>query len=143
MASILHLCRAGNVKPFSPPGPLAGQRRKGQQGDGRKSFRSQSQAGEHPTTEELKTYLIALRLRRVTYEDAYIAVPVTDAIMEMKDDGTSSINIEAFTAEAIRIGGDDRVEWKIEEMQIETHPIQMPLPEGRSCFESFLLVACG
>jgi hypothetical protein len=88
-------------------------------------------------TEEPKTYSIALRLRRVTYEDAYIAVPVTEAIMKANDDGTGSIDMEAFAAEAIRIGGDGRVEWKLEETQTEPHPIQAPLPEGRSLFDAY------
>ncbi len=88
-------------------------------------------------TEEQETYSIALRLRRVTYEDAYVAVPVTDAIVKMNDNGTGSIDTEAFVAEAIRIGGDGRVEWKIEEIRIETHPIQKPLPEGRTRFDAY------
>ncbi len=88
-------------------------------------------------SEEQRTYSIALRLRRVIYEDAYIAVPVTDAIMKANEDGTGSIDIEAFIAEAIRIGGDDRVEWKTEETRIEQHPIQDPLPEGRSRFDAY------
>ncbi len=84
-----------------------------------------------------KTYSIVLHLRRVTYEDAYVAVPVTSAIMKVNDDGTGSIDFEAFTAEAIRLGGDNRVEWKIEETRTEAHPLQTPIPEGRSCFDAY------
>lgn len=88
-------------------------------------------------TEESKTYSIALRLRRVIYEDAYVAVPVTDAIVKVNDDGTGSIDPEALVTEAIRIGEDDRVEWKVEETRIEAHPIQAPLPKGRSRFDAY------
>lgn len=88
-------------------------------------------------TEEPKTFSITLRLRRAIYEDAYVAVPVTDAIVKANDDGTGSIDFEAFVAEAIRISGDERVEWKVEETQIEPHPIQGPLPEDRSLFDAY------
>jgi hypothetical protein len=87
--------------------------------------------------EEQKTYSIALRLRRMTFKDVYVAVPVTDTIMKVNDDGTGSIDVEAFNVEAIRIGGDDRVEWKVEETQIEAYPIQAPLPEVRSRFDAY------
>ena len=39
-------------------------------------------------SERPKTYSIALRVRRVTHEDACVAVPVTDAIMRQNDDRT-------------------------------------------------------
>lgn len=88
-------------------------------------------------TEEQKTYSIVLHLRRVTYEDAYVAVPVTGAIMIVQDDGTGRIDGEALVAAAIRIGADGRVEWKSEEMRIEAHPVQQPVPEGRFCFDAY------
>lgn len=70
-------------------------------------------------TEEQKAYSIALRLRRVTYEDAYVEAPATGAIVKANDDGTGSIDVEAVVAKAIRIGQDDRVQWMIEETQVE------------------------
>ena len=87
--------------------------------------------------EELKTHSIVLRLRRVNYEDAYVAVPVTDAIIKPSDDGKGSIDVEAFIAEAIRIGEDDAVEWKVEERHTEAHPIQTPVPRGRILFDGY------
>ena len=35
-----------------------------------------------------KTFSVMLRVRRVTYEDAYIAVPVTNKLMMEKADGS-------------------------------------------------------
>ena len=86
---------------------------------------------------ENKTFSIALRVRRVTYEDAYVAVPVTDKIMKKKEDGTHDIDFEAFVKEAVRISKDKRVEWKVESSTTEAHPIQQPLPEGRKSLDAF------
>jgi hypothetical protein len=88
-------------------------------------------------SEEQKTYSIALRLRRVVYEDAYVAVPVTDAIIKANDDGTGSIDFEALVAEAIRIGESPGVEWRIEESHSEPHPVQGPRPEDRHTFDAY------
>jgi hypothetical protein len=44
----------------------------------RRSLRNSLGAG---WSNAMSTYSIALRVRRVTYEDIYIAVPVTDVIM--------------------------------------------------------------
>lgn len=88
-------------------------------------------------TEQNKTYSIALRLRRTIYEDAYVAVPVTDAIVKPKEDGTYGLDFEAFVAEAIRLSGDPRVEWKIETTEVNAHPIQGPKPEDRQSFDGY------
>ena len=88
-------------------------------------------------SEEQNTYSIALRVRRVTFEDAYIAVPVTDAIMKPKEDGTLGIDFEALVAEAIRISNDSRVEWRIESSHLEPHPLQGPKPDDRKSFDAF------
>ena len=90
-------------------------------------------------SEEKKTYSIALHLRRVTHEDAYVSVFVTDAITKENADGTRSIDFDAFVAEAIRVSKNDEVEWKTEESYTEPHPIQCPLPEGRRAFDSYYL----
>lgn len=78
---------------------------------------------------------VALRLRRTVYEDAYVAVPVTDAVMKKKADGTFGIDFDALAAEAIRIGKDPRVEWKVESSEITAHPTQKPRPENRRSFD--------
>jgi len=94
-------------------------------------------AGERHMSEDQRTYSIALRVRRVTYEDAYVAVPVTSEITKKNEDGTVGINPEAFFAEAIRISQSPRVEWKIETCQAEPHPEQQDMPEGRKKFDAF------
>lgn len=71
----------------------------------------------------MSTYSIALRLRLVTYEDAYIAVPVTDAVVKPKPGGSMGIDPEALFAEGVRIGQDSRVEWQLESSHTEAHPI--------------------
>jgi hypothetical protein len=88
-------------------------------------------------SEEPRTYSILLHVRRIVHEDAYIAVPVTDAIMMTKEDGTAAIDPEAFIAEAIRISADPRVEWRQESSTTEPHPTQQPLPEDRTSFDAF------
>ncbi len=83
------------------------------------------------------SYSIALRVRRVTYEDAYVAVPVTEAIMKKKEDGKPGIDFEKLVAEGIRISKDSRVEWQVEESKTEPHQIQQAAPEGRKSFDAF------
>ena len=85
----------------------------------------------------MSTFSIALRLRRVTYEDAYIAVPVTDAVVRPKPDGSMGVDAEALFAEGIRIGQDSRVEWQLESSHIEAHPTQQAAPAGRTKFDAF------
>ncbi|HNT78329.1 MAG TPA: hypothetical protein PKH77_25235 [Anaerolineae bacterium] len=88
-------------------------------------------------TEETQTYSLMLHVRRVTYEDAYVAVPVTSAIMVEKEGGTFGIDVDAFIAEAIHISSHPQVEWKMESAHVEPHPIQQPLPEDRHSFDAF------
>lgn len=85
----------------------------------------------------MNTYSIALRVRRVTYEDAYIAVPVTDAIVRKAEDGSLRVDPEAMWAEGVRISQDSRVEWQVESINIEAHPIQQAAPEGRQKLDAF------
>lgn len=79
----------------------------------------------------MSTYSIALRLRRTIYEDAYITVPVTDAILQKMEDGSLRVDPEKMWAEGIRISQDGRVEWQIESTKTDPHPIQQAPPEGR------------
>lgn len=88
-------------------------------------------------SDKAETYSVMLRVRRVTYEDAYVAVPVTEKIMKEKEDGSFGLHIDAFVAEALRISYDPRVEWKIESSQREPHPTQMPKPEDREKFDDY------
>jgi len=88
-------------------------------------------------TENRKTHSIVLHLRRVTYEDACVAVPVTTAIVKANEDGAGHVDPETFLKEAIRLGEDNRVEWKVEETKIEAHPVQCPPPEDRFIFDAY------
>ena len=84
-----------------------------------------------------ETHSVMLRVRRITYEDAYVAVPVTTAIMEKKEDGTYGLNVDALVAEALRISNNQQVDWQVESSQKEPHPIQMPKPENRQIFDAY------
>lgn len=86
---------------------------------------------------EETTYSVQLRIRRVTYEDAYVAVPVTDKVMKKRPDGTLGIDGEALLAEAVRLSGDPRVEWAVENRASEPHPEQAPMPPERKKFDGF------
>ncbi len=80
-------------------------------------------------------YCISLRVRRTTVEDAYVNVPVTDAVMKPTGEGTFGIDVDAFAAEGIRLSQDPRVEWQTESSTTECHPIQQPKPENRKVFD--------
>jgi hypothetical protein len=88
-------------------------------------------------SENPQTYSIMLRVRRVTVEDAYVAVPVSDSILTPDDEGTARINFDAFVAQAIRISGDPRVERQTESTTTEAHPVQRPLLDGRRSFDAY------
>jgi hypothetical protein len=78
-----------------------------------------------------------IRLRRTTHEDAYVAVPLTDAVMrtEPEPDGTYRIDFEAFVREAVRLSATPGVDWRAEEESVAMHPLQGPVPEGRTVFD--------
>ena len=86
---------------------------------------------------EPKTCSFALHLRRTIQQDAFVAVPLTGAIMKRNEDGTSSIDFEAFVAQAVLIGESDGVDWQIEDSTTQAHPVQCPLPAGRRSFDAF------
>ena len=83
---------------------------------------------------------VVMRLRRVIVEDAYVGVPVTEAIMkpEPEPDGTYRIDFDAFKREAIRLSADANVDWRREtdvETRTDIHPMQGPVPDGRVVFD--------
>ena len=80
---------------------------------------------------------ILLRVRRITYEDAYIVVPVTSKIIKESANGKGSIDTDAFVAEAIRLSKYPSVEWKVENVTTEAHPMQQPKPSDRHAFDGF------
>jgi len=89
-------------------------------------------------TEE--TYSIQFRVRRVTYEDAYVAVPVTEKIINRDEEDGGRIDIDALVAEAIRISGNEAADWQIEATELEPHPTQAPMPEGRRLYDAIVEV---
>jgi hypothetical protein len=88
---------------------------------------------------ENDTYSIQIRVQRIISEDAYVAVPVTDTIMNSTshEDGTFRIDSDKLIAEALRISNDARVEWRFETCHTQAHPIQQPLPQDRRSFDAF------
>jgi hypothetical protein len=80
---------------------------------------------------------IVLRLQRTVVEDAYVAVPMTAAIMkqEPEPDGSCRIDFDAFVREAVRLSGSDSVEWAPEQRTIQPHSVQQPVPDGRRVFD--------
>jgi hypothetical protein len=84
---------------------------------------------------ENKTFSIAIRLRRITYEDSYLSIPLTSAITKENEDGSHGVDFEKFVTEAIKLGQDSKVEWKVETINLEPHPIQNPVPEDRKNFD--------
>jgi len=86
--------------------------------------------------EEQETYSIALRIRRITTEDAYVSVMVTDEILKENADGSSRLDFEKFVAAAIKLGDNPLVEWRVESSHIEPHPTQGPKPDDRRLMDS-------
>jgi len=97
--------------------------------------------GVPPMSSDPKTYSIALRFRRVTYEDAYVAVPVTGAVMKTQPepDGSFRIDWDALTAAGLSLCTNPQVEWVQEESQIAIHPTQGPKPDNRKMLDGFHL----
>ena len=68
-------------------------------------------------------------------QDAYVSVPVTNDIMTgVRPDGGPCPDTEKMVASAVAYAAADVVDWQVESMGIEVHPIQGPLPEGRVVF---------
>lgn len=81
---------------------------------------------------------IGFRLRRVICEDAYVAVPVTEAVMKRVKDGSFMLDVDRVTAEALRMGEDQGVEWRVEHKEgacVSLHPVQNAPPDNRTSFD--------
>ncbi|GAA4036571.1 hypothetical protein GCM10022409_21860 [Hymenobacter glaciei] len=93
-----------------------------------------------PTEDEAQqTYSVQLRLRRVIHEDAYVSVLIDEKVVQLQKDGTSTIDFEKFVAEAIRISAAPEVDWQVEGIQTDAHPIQAVRPVDRDVVDSFYL----
>ena len=89
--------------------------------------------------EEQPTYSVQLRLRRVTHEDAYVSVLIDEKVLQLQEDGTSTIDFEKFVTEALRISAAPGVDWQVESIQRDAHPTQAVRPANRGVVDSFYL----
>src|SRR5439155_21257033 len=76
---------------------------------------------------EPASYSISVRVRRVTVEDGFVKVPVTDAVMnaEPTADGKYRLDGAKVMDEAARLAAH-LAEWRVEEQDVSIHPIQQP-----------------
>ena len=72
----------------------------------------------------MENYSISVRLQRTTVEEAYVAVPVTRAVMqdEPGEDGSYRLDGKKIFAAAVELGG--AADWLPEDQQVVVHPIQ-------------------
>lgn len=79
------------------------------------------------------TYSIAVRVRRVTTEDAYVRVPVTDAVLadDLDADGQHHLDGAKVMAEARRLAETGDTGWQVEERSVDVHEVQDAPPAGR------------
>jgi hypothetical protein len=56
---------------------------------------------------------IQLRVRRVIHEDAFVSVPVIDAITKVGDDGNRKIDVDALVAAGLRLAEEPAVTWEV------------------------------
>ncbi|MFC9330675.1 hypothetical protein [Kitasatospora sp. NPDC057015] len=72
----------------------------------------------------MTSYSISVRLQRTTVEEAYVSVPVTDAVMqeEPAEDGSHRLDTQALFAAAVELGRG--ADWLPEGRQVEVHPVQ-------------------
>lgn len=68
-----------------------------------------------------------MRVQRTTVEQAYVSVPVTDAVMqdEPAADGSYRLDGEKLFAAAVELGRGVAT-WQLEEREVAVHPIQGP-----------------
>jgi hypothetical protein len=74
---------------------------------------------------------IQVRVRRITIEDAFVAVPITSAVTKEEPDGSVHVDGAAVFREAVRIAADPSAQWQAESVEIVVHPMQCPRPEDR------------
>ncbi|MEW2507315.1 hypothetical protein AB0878_43340 [Amycolatopsis sp. NPDC047767] len=76
----------------------------------------------------MATYSISVRLQRTTVEEAYVSVPVGDAVLrdEPEPDGSARLDPQKVMAAAVELGR--AAHWSAEDVRITPHPIQKPPP---------------
>lgn len=88
-------------------------------------------------SEEINMCSVLVRVQKVTYEDAYISVPLVGDVIKINPDNSTEMDMDAFTEQAIRISENEKVAWKIESITTDLHPIQGPKPEDREQFDGY------
>jgi hypothetical protein len=79
-------------------------------------------------------YFVSLRLRRLTYEYAYINVRDVDSVVKPDEQGVNRIDGGELTRKAIEISQGPDVVWHREQQIIEPHPLQNAPLEGEERF---------
>ena len=77
---------------------------------------------------ENRTYSISIRLRRTTYEESFVLVPVTDAVRQDTPDkqGRFFLDGNKVMEAAVRLGADPATRWRTEgQPTVELHPVQV------------------
>ena len=81
-----------------------------------------------------RTYSISIRLRRTTHEEAFVSVPVTDAVKQdtPDDQGRFFLDGRKVMDVAVRLGAEHNISWRREgEPVVEPHPVQAAPNEDR------------
>ena len=80
-----------------------------------------------------RTYSISFRLRRTTYEEAFVSVPVTDDLWQVTPDEQGRIHLDSNKAMevALSLGARPEICWRLEGTSlVELHPVQVAPNEG-------------
>jgi hypothetical protein len=83
--------------------------------------------------EEVPSF-VSLRLRRVTFEYAYINVPGVDIVAKPDEQGVIRIDGGELTRKAIEMSQSPEVVWYREQEIIEMHPLQNERNVGEDRF---------
>jgi hypothetical protein len=82
------------------------------------------------------TYSVGWRLRRITVEYAYVAVPVADDLVKPDEQSVGRIDVQALTQRAVVMGYQPGVVWYREEQRVEPHPLQRAPEPGEERYPS-------
>jgi hypothetical protein len=73
----------------------------------------------------MTSYSVSVRLQRLTTEECYVSVPVTQAVMQDQPDSDGVFHLDGNKVfeVAIQIGQESGT-WTSEDQQVDAHPIQ-------------------
>jgi hypothetical protein len=72
------------------------------------------------------TYSVSVRLQRITTEFAFVSVPVSDDLVIQQPDGSGRLNAAKLMERALQLGQAPEVMWRLEDRQVQLHPVQTP-----------------